>query len=1105
MTDSLKLPAINTAFCSKLLVVLCLWLLTNQSIQAAINFRAASQASISSTTGSSSISYVGSGDNDSEDNGNVNPDLPNSFRTGDMLICIVESRDNVAHSISSPSGWTRLYSTSNGANSQASLFYKFATSSSENDPTISHSGGSAIIANCLAFRGVDTNNPFDASYAAASSGADNTVETGSLTTVTANTVVVFAGHMADNHGSLSITSAGGLTWNKSIFDSTSKSNGLAISLHYASKATAGTVEPIVGTVSYASSSAAAVSNGALLALRPQSSKITVNVPTGTTSGDVMIASVAVTPAAVTINTPTGWTLIRTIQNTSSTRSRLAVFRRVATASEPASYAWTFSRSHSGAVGGILSFSGVDNTSPINKENGGTTVSSTTHAAVSITPTSANVMLVGTFSYASAGTWTAPTGMTEAVDVASRTTNSSSGESMEMTYQTQATATATGIKTATATATRDRGVSHILALKPAASASVGIDHIQIEHDGNGVTCASETIVVKACLDTACNNLYTGSTSVTLLPGTSSNISWAGNPITFTGSTSVNLSVTSVETVTLGTSSVSPAAGNASQCYVNATQNCSLPFTSSAFNFTSIPSQTAGTTSAAITMHAITGTSGGGINCTGLSSGSKAIELAFQCADPATCAGKQVSINSTPIASNPASGVSAYTSVNLTFDSSSKTSFTLKYPDVGKINLTARYALSGSSHIQGNSNVFVVKPFGFAFSAIKRTADNFANPAANNASGAPFIKASNPFSATVSAITSSGAATPNFGNESTPEGTLLSNSLVDPDPNNGGNPGTLNGSLAVTGDLFSSGSSQITDLSWDDVGIIALSADILDGDYLGTGNVTSTSGPIGRFTPDHFVTTVTPACSSATPFTYSGQHADVTVTAMDAQDDQTSNYDATLGYAKTITLSDAGSTSGFSLNTMVNDMEAGIGTDSDIVYSFASKATAPATLTLRAVDTDGISSQDSIEDTELVYSGRLSLQNASGSELLDLPMSLEAQYWAGSYYVVNTDDSCTQVTVPSVGSGLAFGGNLTGAMTTLTIDGINSGLSTLSLGISNLLWTKPGANNTGYVDMTITAPTWLQYNWTGSGDTDPSARATFGIYKGSEKVIYMREVY
>ena len=46
------------------------------------------------------------------------------------------------------------------------------------------------------------------------------------------------------------------------------------------------------------------------------------------------------------------------------------------------------------------------------------------------------------------------------------------------------------------------------------------------------------------------------------------------------------------------------------------------------------------------------------------------------------------------------------------------------------------------------------------------------------------------------------------------------------------------------------------------------------------------------------------------------------------------------------------------------------------------------------------------------GRLYLQNAYGSELLALPIPVEAQYWNGSYYTVNTDDSCTAFPASSI---------------------------------------------------------------------------------------------
>ena len=100
-----------------------------------------------------------------------------------------------------------------------------------------------------------------------------------------------------------------------------------------------------------------------------------------------------------------------------TANALAVYRRVAVAGEPSTHIFVVA---GGAflVGGIQAFSGVDTVNPIDVENGQTTASALTHAAASITTVTANSMVVTSHTYASAGTWTPPTGMTEAYDKAS---------------------------------------------------------------------------------------------------------------------------------------------------------------------------------------------------------------------------------------------------------------------------------------------------------------------------------------------------------------------------------------------------------------------------------------------------------------------------------------------------------------------------------------------------------------------------------------------------------------------------------------------------------------------------------------------------------------
>ena len=89
----------------------------------------------------------------------------------------------------------------------------------------------------------------------------------------------------------------------------------------------------------------------------------------------------------------------------------------------------------------------------------------------------------------------------------------------------------------------------------------------------------------------------------------------------------------------------------------------------------------------------------------------------------------------------------------------------------------------------SGQFVVQPYGFTLSNIKCTTygpgtctaslpSPGTNPGAAAASGAAFIPAGQPFSATVTAVNFLGAATPNYGQEIAPQGVTLTANLVAP---------------------------------------------------------------------------------------------------------------------------------------------------------------------------------------------------------------------------------------------------------------------------------------------------------------------------------------
>lgn len=432
----------------------------------AVTFRAPASFA-SSQAGATGITYEGEGGADSNNSDDVQPALPGGTQVGDLLICLVESHDAVAHTIDDTTWpWTRLYmlTDNSGGGQSASLFYKFAAAG-EPDPTITHTGGNSIIARCSAFRGVDPTTPFDVAFAPQYSGSDRTVETGSVTTATNGAMLLFALHANNNPNGYTVTTTGGLTWTQEYYSRTGAGSNAAVGLYSATQSTAGAIGPLQATTP--NNQPAAESHGVLLALRPAVSGLTINRPANAAAGDVMIASIAVRPSTIAVTPPAGWTLIRQVPQPNANSSVLSTYYRVAGAAEPASYTWTFGGgAHTGAVGGIAGFSGVDTTTPIDDENGVATASSVNHAAPSVATTQSDGMLVTVHELTSSRTWTPPGGMTEAVDIASLTPNNAGGISMEMNYEPRPATGATGTRTASVGGQADSGATQSVALRAA---------------------------------------------------------------------------------------------------------------------------------------------------------------------------------------------------------------------------------------------------------------------------------------------------------------------------------------------------------------------------------------------------------------------------------------------------------------------------------------------------------------------------------------------------------------------------------------------------------------------------------------------------------------
>jgi MSHA biogenesis protein MshQ len=158
------------------------------------------------------------------------------------------------------------------------------------------------------------------------------------------------------------------------------------------------------------------------------------------------------------------------------------------------------------------------------------------------------------------------------------------------------------------------------------------------------------------------------------------------------------------------------------------------------------------------------------------------------------------------------------------------------------------------------------------------------------------------------------------------------------------------------------------------------------------------------------------------------------------------------------------------------------------------------------------------------GMLKIQNAYGSSLVPLPVSLQMQYWNGTMFLTNaqtstntTYDSCTTISGSSVG--LTFQG-MSACSTYLPVTTtINNGTAIMMLSapkqvgtvtMTDLVNSTNGSacvgSNTGGPATGINAP-YLQGNWSNPANygANPTGKASFGVFSGSPAVIYTRESY
>ncbi|WP_148714450.1 DUF6701 domain-containing protein [Chitinolyticbacter meiyuanensis] len=905
-------------------------------------------------------------------------------------------------------------------------------------------------------------------------------------------------------------------------------------------------------------------------LVPTNSTLTIPVPAGTVAGDVLLAQVTGSANPLIITPPAGWTLIRSnSQNLLAAGITQALYYRVATGSEPASYTFTLSVA-AWVAGSMITFRGVNTTTPVLGHAGqGGVLLLATAPAVAGCP--AGAMQVGFFGFNTGALGlTIGAGQTP---YATTTTNALLGVTILNGGVILGSAgSCTAVTTLAVNVTAN--VAQQVVLNPSPVPAPTIHHFEMNPPTTGITCKAQSITIKACMDAACSSVYNGAVTATLAPAAG----WRTGAVQVlaSGSGVVPFQPLTAGTYTLSVTASTPAlaSGGGTTCPTGGDGTCTIRVYDTALAF-STPNLVAALNSPTITVSAL-GTDPQTKQCipefasvtravsfwtsyTNPASGTRALTLI---ANPAGSATSTVLATSSP-----------GTAVSLAFNASGQAQIQLNYPDVGQLALNAAYTGTLANNDVGlsmtGSSSFITKPYTLVLSNIRRTSDASAPPANPTTASSPlFARAGESLTMTVTAQNALGAATPNYGRETPAHRAVLISSLVAPA---GGSNALAQPAAGVSqfggyfaNGSYSSGATTLTDLVWNEVGILRLTPHVASASGLGylglgdlgsgDGSVLTASANIGRFAPHRFmlsspglVNRQALGCSPASPFTYLGEAMRLQgqLTAVAVGGTTTTNYDSALGFAKLGSASALGIAAANVNGGTITPLSARLttggaapswsgGTTTLLQTATVARTSAPdgpflnARLGIAPTDSDatalaasalnldaqnsGSASHASLGTTQL-RAGRLKLSNALGSDQLDLPVPAQLEAWNNGF-TRNTLDNCTPV-VPA-GIGVATFGNYLGGLNSSNLGASRLQFGTppqlASQGRVGVTVTRPGTAVRGSADLTFDLDAngygYLKGYVAGGNYTatlQPWARVTFGGYDLKQPLIFIRENY
>ena len=474
-----------------------------------------------------------------------------------------------------------------------------------------------------------------------------------------------------------------------------------------------------------------------------------------------------------------------------------------------------------------------------------------------------------------------------------------------------------------------------------------------------------------------------------------------------------------------------------------------------------------------------------------------------------------------------------------------SFSFTYNNVLR---KARLRMSSGGSVACSTDAFAIRPNSFGIQVSHANSTTAGTTELLNDTGVVGSKvhrAGQPFTVRVTARNASGATTSDY------DGTVelsLASVIQGPIPGVLGAQTWTSSSGVLRSDNVTYSEAGTFTIKARDAEYAIIDADDTDGNATSTGRVVESTAGVGRFTPDHFrllsrnTPTLAAGCGA---FTYLGQAFTVDtipqaeLIAVNASGARTLNYTDNSQLYKLPSNAGVPSWAGqhypdplaagipvsISATSGLHPFTNRLGGQITVRFGIASDLTAPRTLPeapydleiqLTAgsmVDSDGVTYADPYvfpltfgddtpgngisfgTGTNTFAFGRLFVRNAYGSELSPLAVTYGTEFYdANGGYGVQTADNCTTAPVVTLSGALAAATSVTG------ITGVTAGLGALTLA-------APNPTATGSVDLSASGPAWLGDDT--NGDTvyaeAAEGQASFGVFRQSERQIYLRETY